>query len=104
LAPVCQLDSLAGIVETDAPPIKADRSSIKKSDITLDDLPQDIRSQFNTIFKPQFLRSLESSPASTGVDSWEKLAPTWDRTFPKYPLAKHKTFDPHRGQILRHLS
>ncbi|KAF8146450.1 hypothetical protein K438DRAFT_2028237 [Mycena galopus ATCC 62051] len=89
------LESLAGIIDTTAPglvPLKA-KSGIKKKEISLDDLPPDIRSQFNSHFKPQFLRSLEPVAPWTGIESWMDIAPTWDAVFPKYRL--------HKNQVLQ---
>jgi hypothetical protein len=92
LTSLVKLDSLAGIVDTDAPGLVPLKKSvgIKKKNLTLEDLPHDIRSQFNSKFKPKFLQQLESQPAWTGIDSWKDVAPIWDKVFPKYPLAKYR--------------
>ncbi|KAJ7775223.1 hypothetical protein B0H14DRAFT_3894451 [Mycena olivaceomarginata] len=90
------LDSLAGIVDTDAPGLVPLKKSvgIKKKNLTLEDLPHDIRSQFNSKFKPKFLQQLESQPAWTGIDSWKDVAPIWDKLFPKYTLAECRDLQP----------
>ncbi|KAF8206852.1 hypothetical protein K438DRAFT_2086607 [Mycena galopus ATCC 62051] len=90
-----EFESLAGIVDTTTPglvPLKA-KLGIKKKEISLDNLPLDICSQFNSHFKPQFLRLLEPVAPWTGIESWMDITSTWDAVFPKYQL--------HKNQVLQ---
>ncbi|KAJ7844798.1 hypothetical protein B0H13DRAFT_2364028 [Mycena leptocephala] len=68
-----KINSLAGIVETDAPglvPLRSAKSKdkIKKADIRLRDLPSELQADFGKLFTPALIRYVSSLPP------WQSLA------------------------------
>ncbi|KAJ6548028.1 hypothetical protein B0H10DRAFT_1969395 [Mycena sp. CBHHK59/15] len=58
-----KIDSLAGVIETDAPglvPLHRSKPGIKKAGITLGDLPREIRTLFHTKFKTRLIQDIGS--------------------------------------------
>ncbi|KAJ7714661.1 hypothetical protein B0H16DRAFT_1477891 [Mycena metata] len=92
-----QINSLAGIVDTDAAdlvPLRRSKSGgLNKSKITLNHLPAAIRSLFNSKWKPVLIRWAATLPAwQDNIESYEDVASIWQATFPKYPLAENRDF------------
>ncbi|KAJ7932344.1 hypothetical protein B0H13DRAFT_2263331 [Mycena leptocephala] len=87
-----KINSLAGIVDTDAPglvPLRSAKSKdkIKKSDIRLRDLPSELQADFGKLFTPALIRYVSLLPPWQNVD-WEEVAEIWDGLFPDEELAK----------------
>ncbi|KAJ7806731.1 hypothetical protein B0H13DRAFT_2386921 [Mycena leptocephala] len=91
------IHSLAGIVDTDAAglvPLRAKSGAVKTSEINLSHLPQAIRSQFNSRFKPALFQWLEKIGAWEGFEDWNQIAHVWDKLFPDYRLASRPQLQP----------
>ncbi|KAJ7939999.1 hypothetical protein B0H13DRAFT_2300057 [Mycena leptocephala] len=94
--------SIAGIVETDAPGLvgpparRQHATKIKKTDIKLTDIPDEIRSQFKTKFTPPLL---EYVGKLQGWDdpSEEKVIQIWNETFPDHAVS---TAHPRDNQLV----
>ncbi|KAJ6631645.1 hypothetical protein B0H10DRAFT_1902379 [Mycena sp. CBHHK59/15] len=87
-----QIDSLAGVIETDAPglvPLRRLKPGMKKASITLGDLPREIRTLFHTKFKTRLIQDIGTLPSWHGLDNWEDLADIWDNVFPAHALAEN---------------
>ncbi|KAJ7837315.1 hypothetical protein B0H13DRAFT_2677899 [Mycena leptocephala] len=92
LGNLSKINSLAGIVDTDAPglvPLRSAKSKdkIKKSDIRLRDLPSELQADFGKLFTPALIRYVSLLPPWQNVD-WEEVAEIWDGLFPDEELAK----------------
>ncbi|KAJ7905016.1 hypothetical protein B0H13DRAFT_2509647 [Mycena leptocephala] len=92
LGNLSKINSLAGIVDTDAPglvPLRSAKSKdkIKKSDIRLRDLSSELQADFGKLFTPALIRYVSLLPPWQNVD-WEEVAEIWDGLFPDEELAK----------------
>ncbi|KAF7372688.1 hypothetical protein MVEN_00132200 [Mycena venus] len=97
-----KVTSIAGIVETDAPGLVASSArrhggdKIKKADIKLTDIPDEIRSQFKTRFTPPLLSFVGT------IRGWEDASTSdviqiWNDVFPDYAVS---TEDPRDNQLV----
>ncbi|KAF7366122.1 hypothetical protein MVEN_00489000 [Mycena venus] len=97
-----KVTSIAGIVETNAPGLVAPSArrqgcdKIKKADIKLTDIPDEIRSQFKTRFTPPLLSFVGT------IHRWEDpsiddVIQIWSDVFPDYAVS---TEDPHDNQLV----
>ncbi|KAJ7261171.1 hypothetical protein C8J57DRAFT_473744 [Mycena rebaudengoi] len=83
-----KVESFAGIVDTKTEglvPLRRPNATLKRSKITLGDLPDDIRTLFNSKFKPILLEHAGRLKAWESPDGFE-LADLWDPLFSKHPL------------------
>ncbi|KAJ7938039.1 hypothetical protein B0H13DRAFT_2302127 [Mycena leptocephala] len=86
-----KINSLAGIVDTDAPglvPLRSARSGdkVKKSTIRLRDLPSELQANFGKLFTPALIRYVASLPPWQNPEA-EEVAEIWDPLFPENELA-----------------
>ncbi|KAK7054079.1 hypothetical protein R3P38DRAFT_1479137 [Favolaschia claudopus] len=89
---ISKINSLAGIVDTDAPelvPLRASTTIAKtrKNEIRLSDLPSHLQTNFTRVFTPDLIRYVAALPPWEGIEGWEDLVEIWDPLFPEYPLA-----------------
>ncbi|KAK7061198.1 hypothetical protein R3P38DRAFT_3250585 [Favolaschia claudopus] len=95
--------AIAGVVDTESPgyvPRRTNAKPLKKSDITFAHLPHDIRSSFNSKYKPGLLQWAAVRDPWVNVESWEDVAAIWSQAFPQYPLEKN----PELGLVVVKLS
>ncbi|KAJ7880207.1 hypothetical protein B0H13DRAFT_1891845 [Mycena leptocephala] len=91
LGNLSKIDSLAGIVDTDAPglvPLRSAKSGkkIKRSEIRLRDLPSELQGYFGKLFTPELIRYVARLRPWQIVEP-EEVAEIWDPLFPENELA-----------------